>query len=119
MPIRLYMDEDSMNRALVRALRGRSADVETALEVGMIEREDAKHLEYAADQGRALFTSNVGDFCHLHQIYLEEGRAHAGIIVEPRQSRAIGAQLRGLLALIAELSPEEMTNRLEFLSHWA
>ena len=41
MSIRLYIDEDSMDRALVRALRARGVDVTTALEEGMIEREDA------------------------------------------------------------------------------
>jgi hypothetical protein len=38
--IRLYFDEDSMRRSLVRALRARGVDVITALDAGMIERED-------------------------------------------------------------------------------
>jgi hypothetical protein len=52
--IRLYMDEDSMSRSLVRALRARRVDVTTALEEGMIERSDAEHLDYATTQGRVL-----------------------------------------------------------------
>jgi post-segregation antitoxin (ccd killing protein) len=35
MSVRLYMDEDSMDQALVRALRARGVDVKTALEEGM------------------------------------------------------------------------------------
>jgi hypothetical protein len=45
--IRLYFDEDSMRRSLVRALRARGVDVITALDAGMIEREDVDHLDYA------------------------------------------------------------------------
>ena len=54
MTIRLYLEEDSMRHALVRALRSRGVDVLTALEAGMIDRVDERHLEYATAQGRAL-----------------------------------------------------------------
>ncbi len=108
-----------MNRALVRALRGRGVEVETALEAGMIERSDEDHLAHAASAQRVLFTCNVGHFCALHREYLDEGKMHAGIVVEPRQRRSVGAQLRALLTLFGELSPEQMENRLEFLSYWA
>ena len=37
MDIRLYIDEDSMRQALVRALQARGVDVTTALAEGMIE----------------------------------------------------------------------------------
>jgi len=46
--VRLYIDEDSMSHALFRALRSRNVDVTTALESGMIEREDQEHLQFAA-----------------------------------------------------------------------
>jgi len=38
MTIRLYMDEDTMDQALVQVLRARNVDVITALDAGMIER---------------------------------------------------------------------------------
>ena len=62
MTMRLYIDEDSMSRALVRALRARGIDVTTALDEGMIERTDAEHLAFATNQGRVLYSFNVGDF---------------------------------------------------------
>ncbi len=79
--LRLYMDEDSMDQALVRALRARGVDVMTAHEAGMIERTDRDHLEFAAAQGRSLCTFNIGDFYELHTAYLAQGKMHAGIIV--------------------------------------
>ena len=47
MSIRLYIDEDSMSRALTRALRARNVDVTTALNEDMIEQPDSAHLDYA------------------------------------------------------------------------
>ena len=60
--IRLYLEEDSMRCALIRALRARGVDVTTALEAGMIGREDREHLDYATARGRVLYSFNVGDF---------------------------------------------------------
>jgi hypothetical protein len=56
MKVRLYFDEDSMRDALVRALRARGADVITALEAGMIDRDDSEHLDYATAHGYSLFS---------------------------------------------------------------
>jgi len=38
--IRLYIDEDAMDKDLVQALRARGVDVMTALDAGMIEHSD-------------------------------------------------------------------------------
>ena len=59
MKIRLYMDEDAMDQVLVKALRARSIDVLTALDAGMIEREDREHLDYATKQGRGLYARSM------------------------------------------------------------
>jgi hypothetical protein len=118
MTIRLYLDEDSMDRALVRALRAREVDVLTAVEAGLIAKPDSQHLSYASDVGRALFTYNVGDFCGLHELLLREGRRHSGIICAQQQSYTIGDTLRRLLHLIGTVSADEMENRVEFLSRW-
>ena len=107
-----------MQHALFRALRARAVDVTTALEAGIIEREDRVHLDYAPAQGRVLYSFNVGDFYRLHTAYLAQGRSHAGIIPARQQRYSAGEQLRRLLQLIATRSAEEMRNRLEFLSAW-
>jgi uncharacterized protein with PIN domain len=116
--IRLYLDEDSMRSALVRALRARGIDVLTALEAGMIERSDEEHLEYATKEGRVLYSFNVRDYFRLHTEYLSQGKSHAGIILARQQRYSIGDQMRRLLRLIAAKSAEEMKNHVEFLSAW-
>src|SRR5256712_7513027 len=112
------MDEDSMDRALVRALRARGVDVTTALDEGMIERSDAEHLDYATAQGRVLYTFNVGDFYRLHTSYLAQGKSHAGIILVRQQRYSVGEQMRRLLKLVAAKSAEEMKDSVEFLHAW-
>ena len=118
MKIRLYFDEDSMRRSLVRALLARGVDVITALDAEMIERRDAEHLEYATQQGRVLCTFNVGDFYLLHTDYMAHNKLHAGIILMRQQHYSVGEQMRRLLRLMASKSAEDMKNWVEFLSAW-
>ena len=118
MTIRLYLDEDAMDQALVQALRARNVDVITALDAGMIERKDADHLDYATEQGRVLCTFNVQDFYRIHSDYVAQGVPHAGIILMRQQHYSVGEQMRRLLKLVASKSADEMENWVEFLSAW-
>lgn len=115
---RLYLDEDSMRRALVFGLRSRNVDVVTASEREMINRPDADHLTTAAQEGRVLFSFNLADYCQLHRRWMESGQPHAGIIVARQQHLSVGEEIRQLLWLRNRLSAEEMVNRLEFLKAW-
>jgi hypothetical protein len=107
-----------MDRALLRALRARGVDITTALDEGMIERSDGEHLDYATAQERVLYTLNVADFYRLHMTYLAQGKGHAGIILARQQRYSVGEQMRRLLKLVASRSPEQMRDRVEFLSAW-
>jgi hypothetical protein len=55
--LRLYLDEDSMRTSLVFGARARNVDVLTALEAGMINREDEDHLDAASAAGRTYTNS--------------------------------------------------------------
>lgn len=44
MTIRLYVEEDAMDKDLVQAIRARGVDVITALDAGMIERADEEEF---------------------------------------------------------------------------
>jgi hypothetical protein len=71
--LRLHLDEDGMDGDLVRALRAQGADVTTALEAGMLGRDDDEHLAFAAAGGRVLLSHNVRDFYRLHTEWLAAG----------------------------------------------
>ena len=105
MALRLYCDEDSMDRRLIRALLSRGMDVITALDAQMINRSDEAHLIYAVQQGRVLFSFNRGDFYQLHTRYLSEGKFHAGIALANQQDYSVGECMRRLLRLSAAKSP--------------
>jgi hypothetical protein len=118
MTIRLYLDEDSMQRALVAALRVRRIDVLTAIEAGMIARPDEEHLDFAGSQKRVLYSFNVSDFSRLHGEFVATGRFHAGIVLARQQHYSVGEQMRRLLRLIANRTAAEMEMQIEFLSAW-
>jgi len=118
MKIQLYLDEDTMDKDWVHALRIRGVDVVTALEIDMIRRDDAGHFRYATDQERVLFSFNVGDYQFLHTHYLTTAKQHAGIILAQQQKYSIGEQMRRLLKLTAHRTAEEMINTVTFLSQW-
>jgi len=116
--IRLYFDEDAMDKYLVRALQARGVEVVTAIEAGLVERPDEDHLAYAAAQGRVLYGFNVGDYYRLHAAFLSAEKTHAGIILARQQRYSAGEQMRRILKLMAAVSAQEMKNRVEFLSAW-
>lgn len=114
--IRLYLDEDTISRALINALRARGVDILSAHEAGLVSVPDEEHLAYATTQGRSLFTFNTRDFAVLHQQWIEAGQHHAGIIVSDQLQ--VGQVVRRLLKLLDARSAEEMQDWLEFLSNW-
>jgi hypothetical protein len=113
--IRLYVDEDAAEHAVVMALHSRGIDVLTVFEAGMESATDESQLRFAASQQRSLYTLNVGDYCALHKRFLAEGDSHAGIIVIPRQRYTIGEKVHQLVHLLTSMNSEEMRNRLEFI----
>ena len=115
-PIKLYLDEDSISRSLIRALRARGVDVLTAYEAGNIGRSDQEQLDFAGSQGRILFTFNTRDFAILHIEYLSKQQMHGGIIVSDQIQ--VGLIVRRLMRLLEARSVAEMHNWLEFLSNW-
>ncbi len=113
--IRWYLDEDAMERGLVRGLQARGIDVLTAYDAGMAGREDRKQLECASELGRVVFTFNVDDFCRLHAEYQASGQEHAGVVVAHRRRFTLGQQVHGLARLSSEVPAEEMVGQRVFL----
>jgi hypothetical protein len=113
--IRLYVDEDAEESAVVDALRSRGIDLLTTSDSDMLRSTDEKQLAFAASVERTIYSLNVGDFCRLHTEFLARGRDHSGIVIIPRQRYSVGEKVRRLRELIDSTSSEEMRNRLEFL----
>ena len=116
MTIRLYFDEDAMDRDVLGPLRLRGLDIETASDASMLEGSDEEQLAYAASQGRTIVTSNVAHFARLHQLYLATGRTHAGIVVIHQRRHSVGDVIRRLLRLTSTRQPEDLRAQLVYLS---
>lgn len=118
MIIRLYSDEDMMQKSLLHALRSNGVNVLTTSEAGMRNRSDQEQLEYATLQGRVMITFNKGHFLKLHKEYMSQGKRHSGIILVTQQEYSIGESVRRILRIVNGKSAEEMENNVEFLSNW-
>lgn len=118
MSIRLYLDEDVLDKDFVQALRSNNIDIVTVTDIGLDGQTDEQQLKYATSQGRVLFSSNIRDFYALHTTYVAQGIPHAGVILLHQKRYSIGEQLRRLSKLMAKRSAEDMRNQAEFLSSW-
>lgn len=116
--LRLYLDEDATQHALVEALRMRDVDVTFALEVRMRAASDEDQLVWCEREGRVLDSFNVKDFSRLHKTFAQMGKPHCGMLVALQQRYSIGGQMRRILKLMSVHSAEAMRNRIEFLSAW-
>jgi uncharacterized protein with PIN domain len=118
MRLRLYLDEDSSDTDLLKALRLRGVDVVAPAESGMLRQSDEEQLSWATEHQRVLYSSNRGDFYRIHSDLMRSGRSHCGIVLGIQQRYSVGEQMRRLLRLTSTLTAEEMRNRIEFLSAW-
>ena len=113
---RLYFDEDVLPE-LSRILRARGEDALSAHDVGRLGLSDDAQLQYAAEAGRTLVTSNAADFLRLAREWSGLGRPHAGIIVSYRQiSRPeLGVAMRALLRLLTALDAHALYDAVHVL----
>lgn len=113
--VRLYLDEDAGEKAVVQGLRARGIDVLTTVEANRCGATDRDQLIFAARQGRSIYTFNVGDFAVLHRDHLQQENDHADIIVLPDQRCSVGEKIRRIAAFIGRTTAEDMINHMEYL----
>lgn len=110
--VRLCLDED-VHPDVAAAVRKHGFDAISVHELGRRGRSDPEQLAYAATDGRALFTFNTADFLRLHREWIEQGRAHAGIIVATQAP--VGEITRRLLGLLNRVTADEMGGQIYWL----
>ena len=120
--MRLYIDDDSIARVLVRMLRTSGYDVEVPADAGLSGAEDPIHLTHAVRQQRVCPTGNHHDFRILHELILEAAGHHPGILVirkdnDPKRDLSP----RGVVQALGNLAASGMalTNQLQILNHWS
>ena len=111
----VYLDECAPPQ-LVQDLGRAGYDITHAWDVGNREVADEVHLRWAASNGRALFTFDIGDFQALAARWQAEGEGHAGIILSVQVRREEYGQLvRRLLALLDRWSSDDLANQVVWL----
>ena len=105
---RLYLDEH-VPLSIALGLRRRHIDITTTVAAGLGSASDQEQLQYAAGQGRVLFTHDA-DFLRLHK----RGVQHAGIVYCHQGQYPVREIVRRLAAL-AHRRPGTLLNRVEFL----
>ena len=119
--MRLYLDDDSVQRLLLRLLRNNGHDVETPAEAGMVGEPDAVQLTHAVRADRILVSRNHKDFLELHNLVDVTGGAHTGILIVRRENnRRRDMTPQGVVRAFANLlaSGTPIKNRLTVLNHW-
>lgn len=113
-----YLDDDSSDSAIIPSLVRQGLKIVTTRSADRRGAEDLVHLRFSASQGLCMVTSNQGDFQRLHGELAVRGEEHSGIVVVTQQRWGPGERIRRLLRMAAAFSPDEMKNRIEFLSDW-
>lgn len=108
--IRFYFDE-SVELVVSEQLAIGGFDVVSAHSLGMLGCTDMEHLHRARAMGRVICTYDR-DFLRL----AKQTSDHAGIVFAPRQQADIGGWVRGLRALAAQTTAEQIAGRVIFLT---
>ena len=115
--IRLYLDEDSLDQSLLRALRARQIDIMTVQDTNSFGATDLEQLRLATQQNRVLYSHNIKDFCQLHTEFITNNENHSGIALLA-QDYSVGEQVRAILEFITNNTAEDLYNQLQFLSRY-
>lgn len=119
--MRLYLDDDSVARALSALLRRVGHQVILPAQVAMSGKEDPIHLLYALQQSLILLTRNHNDFSDLHELVIGAGGAHSGILTvrfdnDRQRDMKPPDIVRAIARLIASGAP--LASQLVVLNHW-
>ncbi|MBI4055560.1 MAG: DUF5615 family PIN-like protein [Elusimicrobia bacterium] len=108
---KLYLNENVAVR-LVTLLKSRQIDAVHTLQVHPPGLSDLAQLEYAAYKGYVLLTHNRRHFRRLHNQWLHERKAHAGIVVVKHDSpeRLADRLVRFLTDVYPSLTPPFCTS---------
>jgi len=118
--MRLYLDDDSIARALVRQLKNAGHDIEVPAEVQLSSAKDPLHLTHAIRSNRTLLTHNYDDFEQLHALIVAAMGSHAGIIIIRRDSDKRDLKPAGIVKAIENLqaSGNPIRGQLVILNHY-
>jgi Domain of unknown function (DUF5615) len=119
--MRLYLDDDSVHRALISQLRQAGQDVQIPADIGFSGEADPLHLLHAIQDDRVLMSQNHDDYHDLHDLVIGSGGSHPGIFAlrRDRDRRRNMHPFQIVGAIVKVLAAEvPITNSFVVLNHW-
>jgi hypothetical protein len=119
--MRLYLDDDSASGVLVKLLIAAGHDVLTPQSAGIRGQDDSVHFTLAVRQDRTLLSRNHDDFANLHELVMETGGTHPGIlIVRFENNRRRDMTDQGIVRALDNLLAANvmMENQFFILNQW-
>jgi predicted nuclease of predicted toxin-antitoxin system len=119
--MRLYLDDDSVQRQLAQLLRKAGHDVQLPADAGLGGEDDPIHLIHTIDKDRVLLSRNHDDFRHLHTLVLKAQGHHPGILIvrsdnDPSRDLKAKGVVRAIHNLLAAGVP--LKDEFHILNHW-
>jgi predicted nuclease of predicted toxin-antitoxin system len=117
----LYLDDNSADPVLVAILRRAGHTVAVPADVGLSGASDARHLDSAVRADRVVLTADRDDFRELHDLVVNAGGSHPGILLvrydnDPRKDMKPGHIVRALAKL--ERSGLPLRDQVIVLNQW-
>lgn len=119
--MRIYLDENILDKLLVALLSKAGHQVIRSRDVGMAGKSDPQNLLYALQQKHVLLTRNHDHFEHLHQLVLGSGGHHSGIVtIRSEKDKSKKMKARTLVSAIRKLESSGMpiSDSLHVLNQW-
>ncbi len=119
--MRIYLDENTLDKLLVALLGKAGNQVVRCPDVGMAGKSDAENLLYALQQSQVLLTRNHEHFEHLHNLVIGSGGHHSGIMaVRSEKDRSKNMKTGTIVSAIRKLESAgvPIADQLHILNQW-
>lgn len=119
--MKLYLDDDSASKLLLRLLEQEGHEVSLPKSSGLSGAKDAEHLRRAIREQAALLSHNYEDFELLHELLMEAHGHHAGILIV-RKDNDPGRDLKppGIVRAVRNLANSQigLMDQYVILNQW-
>jgi hypothetical protein len=118
--MKLYLDDDSLARHLIAALRRAGHDVELPHDVGLSGRTDPEHFTHCIQSGRIILSGNYRDFELLHILVSASGGHHPGVLVVRKDNSPRDMSPSQIVRCIEKLraSGTPVPDQYVIINHW-
>jgi hypothetical protein len=118
--MRLYLDDDSASRHLLRLLLQVGHDVESPRDAQLAGKPDPVHLKHCIQVQRVLISGNHRDFELLHNLVIESGGRHPGIFAIRKDNSPRDMSPSQIVRSIDKLTAAVavVVNEFVVLNHW-